>query len=439
MCLDESMVKWLGRNMPGFMHVFRKPTPKGAELHTLCCGVCGILLWFELWEGKEAMAKKDHCEEYKRKLGASGPWKSVALTIRMVTPFIGNGVGRVLIADSWFGSVPCILALYCIGVFAVMMVKTAHKDYPKQALLGKLGYDAKTKVCPKERRGEHYGYTRNYSTDQGTCQVLASGHNSKKPVLIVSTASTLQRASDYVKSWTKPNALGQMVTFTIRVMTTMAHALYHKFFHRVDVHNHLRQGVTAMADVWDTKDWSHRHFAEGLGFWEVNVFLALTRWHPEYPKLTHTHFRVLLAHAMLTLGKVKFGEAVGEAAASAGPSCSYCVLENFNKLDDGGDNEGHKCAYCPKKAYFYCKACFPDGGTTITAACCNPELGRDCFAKHVAKVQPAHGMRRKIATAATRKSPRRNTQARTGDDADDADDDDDGESPPLRPRRLDPD
>ena len=44
MCLDESMVKWLGRGMPGFMHVLRKPTPKGLELHTLCCGLCGILL-----------------------------------------------------------------------------------------------------------------------------------------------------------------------------------------------------------------------------------------------------------------------------------------------------------------------------------------------------------------------------------------------------------
>eukprot|EP00966_Prymnesium_polylepis_P047559 1101202-Prymnesium_polylepis.2 len=28
MCLDESMIKWLGRGMPGFMHVRRKPTPK---------------------------------------------------------------------------------------------------------------------------------------------------------------------------------------------------------------------------------------------------------------------------------------------------------------------------------------------------------------------------------------------------------------------------
>ena len=93
---------------------------------------------------------------------------------------------------------------------------------------------------------------------------------------------------------------------------------------------------------------------------------------------------------------------------------------------------GHKCAYCNAKAYFYCKKCFPDGGTTITAACCNPELGRECFGKHVAKVQPVHGMRRKISRGEpTRQSPRRNTQARRTNT------DTDGSA--ARPRRLDPD
>ena len=107
--LDESMVKWLGRGMPGFMHVQRKPTPKGLELHTLCCGICGIMLWFEVYEGKEAMAKKQFCDMMRQKLGRAGPWKSVALTLRMTQKWAGTG--RVLIADSWFGSVPCILCL----------------------------------------------------------------------------------------------------------------------------------------------------------------------------------------------------------------------------------------------------------------------------------------------------------------------------------------
>ena len=40
--------------------------------------------------------------------------------------------------------------------------------------------------------------------------------------------------------------------------------------HESTMHNYLQQGVVSMADVWLTKQWPERHFAEGLGFWEVN-------------------------------------------------------------------------------------------------------------------------------------------------------------------------
>ena len=58
LCLDESMVRWEGRGMPGLMVILRKPTPVGLELHTLCCALCGVLIWFEVYEGKLAMWKK---------------------------------------------------------------------------------------------------------------------------------------------------------------------------------------------------------------------------------------------------------------------------------------------------------------------------------------------------------------------------------------------
>ena len=80
-CLDESMVQWTGRGMPGLMVILRKPTPIGLELHTLCCALSGILIWFEVYEGKEAMAKKPYNKEYP---------KSIALTLRMCEPFFGS-------------------------------------------------------------------------------------------------------------------------------------------------------------------------------------------------------------------------------------------------------------------------------------------------------------------------------------------------------------
>ena len=48
--------------------------------------------------------------------------------------------------------------------------------------------------------------------------------------------------------------------------------------------------------------WPHRHFAESLGLWEVNVYKALVHFHPQYKDLKHPRFRRLLAHALLTGG-----------------------------------------------------------------------------------------------------------------------------------------
>lgn len=265
MCLDESMIKWLGRGMPGFMCVLRKPTPKGLELHTLCCAICGILIWFEVYEGKEAMSTKEYCAMYA---------KSVALTLRMVKKFATAGIGRVVVADSWFGSVACALALFKIGIFCVMNVKTGHTNFPKQTMLNELGYDAKTGFCPKDTRGQHTGWVQDFTVGTKTCTLLAAGLNQKKPMLLVSTAGTLMAVEDYVKHWTVQDEQGNISTLVTRHAMTEVHGLFHEYFHIVDDHNQLRQGQVSMADVWETRDWAHRHFAEGLGLWEVLSSLA---------------------------------------------------------------------------------------------------------------------------------------------------------------------
>ena len=81
LCLDESMVKWTGRGMPGLMVILRKPTPVGLELHTLCDSSSGVLAWFEVYEGKDAMAKKPFNDKHP---------KSIALTLRMLEPYFGT-------------------------------------------------------------------------------------------------------------------------------------------------------------------------------------------------------------------------------------------------------------------------------------------------------------------------------------------------------------
>ena len=180
------------------------------------------------------------------------------------------------------------------------------------------------------------------------------------------------------------------------------------------MHNHLRQGQVAMADVWATTQWPHRHFAEGLGFWEVNVFKALVYFHPDYAKLQHPRFRVLLAHAMLTLGKVQFGTSAAPAPA-AQPDSSYCSLERFKRYK----NEKHQCGYCKAKSYFYCPKCFPDGTQPNYGICPPTNKNKPCLHKHIAGIAPTHRAQQVAKRTMTRDSPMRpkTKQARTNSGA----------------------
>ena len=90
--------------------------------------------------------------------------------------------GRVLIADSWFGSVACILALFEKAIFAIMNVKTAHKGYPKDELMAEVGEikgnSAEAKQQRAAKRGKHAGFRQDFTVAGGRkVTVQAAGHN----------------------------------------------------------------------------------------------------------------------------------------------------------------------------------------------------------------------------------------------------------------------
>ena len=128
-------------------------------------------------------------------------------------------------------------------------------------------------------------------------------------------------------------------------------------------------------------------FAEGLGFWEVNIYRALTCFRAdEWGSVSHRSYRERLAHALLTLG-APWGQAEGAGINDASEQDGhYCTLVRFEAYK----NEKHQCGHCKEKAYFYCKRCFPDA-SSVEYATCNPATGRKCFAKHVLGVKPTHG------------------------------------------------
>jgi hypothetical protein len=434
--LDESMVQWQGRGMPGLMVILRKPTPIGLELHTLCCALCGILIWFEVYEGKGAMAVKEYCDRFG---------KSIALTLRLTKPF--HSTGRVLIADSWFGSVACAIALFNKGIYAVMNVKTATKNYPKDQLMevvGEIkGNTAENKKARRERRGKSIAFTQEVEVNGArNLTLLAAGHNKKVPLLLICTAFTMLPGDEHNKTWKVNNADGSVSLHSIKTEQPDVHALYRLWMNIVDIHNKLRQGVVSMADVWGTIAWDKRHFAEGLGFWEVNVYKAFVNFcqaaHPK--KIPHGDFRARLAWAFLTLGRCPYPTKDRAAAnSSAGPS-NYTTPGGLPEAPLPGathsyvktpGTSGKTCRYCGAMAYQMCKTCEEMLGCPWPVCGSRSKRGIECMELHAAGAPCQHGTfnmtspgkRAMKAGAASRKAKEK------CDDTESADDDDDDAVP----------
>eukprot|EP00965_Chrysotila_dentata_P252131 6210505-Pleurochrysis_carterae.AAC.3 len=131
MVLDESMVRWEGRGMPGLVIVILKPTPIGLELRTPGLRAVRHPALVRGLRGQGGHGPREI------QLGVPQVDRAHAAHVRALLQEISTG--RVLVDDLWFGSVACALALFKHALFAVLNVKIAHRDYPKDQLLAEVG------------------------------------------------------------------------------------------------------------------------------------------------------------------------------------------------------------------------------------------------------------------------------------------------------------
>ena len=123
LCVDESMLKAYHRKLPAKVKIIRKPRPIGNEIRDISDARSKIVIGMELNEGKD---RNDNLE-YFPEVGAT-----TASLLRLTTPW--HGTSRIIVADSWFGSVKSAVQLAARGLFSTLMVKTAHKNFPKALL-----------------------------------------------------------------------------------------------------------------------------------------------------------------------------------------------------------------------------------------------------------------------------------------------------------------
>ena len=350
LCIDESMIKSYHRNLKGKMKIIRKPRPIGNELKTMSDGKSKIVIHMELHEGKEDMVDKDYVQEF----GAT-----TSCCLRLTEYYKGSG--QIVIGDSWFGSVKSCVQLYNVnGLYSNMLVKTAHKQYPRYMLRENI-----------IKRGEWLTATANISG----VNVMAVRFLDLQEKQFISSCST-SLPGPPCKTKHHGNITRPQVAFQ-----------YLETSPSIDQHNQFRTSSCGLEDVWMTKNPIHRQIAGVLGFLFTNAYL--TKKHFQKTSIKHYEFKLELANKM-----VKFKEETKRMRrvkidVPVLPKSDVIHVPQLLKVE----RYQKYCYYCQHdsmkppviiKTSYYCSGC------GITKPICHPSTERDCFRLHI-----IHGMPKK--------------------------------------------
>jgi hypothetical protein len=136
LCVNEPMIAWTGNGCPHLSFVPRKPEPLGIEIKNLCDATSGPMLFLEIQDDKDVMARKRHRDGFPA---------AIATTLRLLECLSESRVPpnerieRLCAMDSWFASVACSKALWnLLKTRSIGDIKTATRCYPLQEMRWKL-------------------------------------------------------------------------------------------------------------------------------------------------------------------------------------------------------------------------------------------------------------------------------------------------------------
>ena len=233
-----------------------------------------------------------------------------------------------------------------------MLVKTAHRDFPRE-LLGQKDLE----------RGEWTACT----TEKNGIKLQACRFLDLRLEDFISTCSTYILGNPRV---TKHHGL---------ISRPKVAETYLKYATSIDIHNHTRSGSRALEDVWKTLNPRRRQLAGILGFCFTNGFLA-TKYFKENT-VQHHEFKMKASYAL-----VNFKEATSCQTRSFLNVSQDEVLHKLQKLQ-----YSVPCFYCQdgydtphminNSTTFKCESC--------KIAICKPSKG-DFWSLHL-----AHGVPKK--------------------------------------------
>lgn len=184
MCVDESMNQWLGEGMPNLKKVPRKPHSIGQEYKTIADNVTCVIM------------RMDFCGDPTQRKPRPTEDRSIVATVKRLTePW--HHSGRVIIADSWFGSPEMARKLMDVGLHSIMQVcKRMYwpKGMPSTDIVQALGPEYGSKVFLK-------------STVPGEHLFVGAFRDLKAKALVATCGTTTDGA---MRSFRDPNGVGRV-------------------------------------------------------------------------------------------------------------------------------------------------------------------------------------------------------------------------------------
>ena len=217
--VDESMALWKGMKIPGLMVVVRKlPTALGRENHTTADLTTGIIIFAEIYEGKDRMQQKRWVQQYG---------VGCATLMRCTLPW--HGSGRLILGDSAFASLRSAMALAEVGMYLIGNVKTAHRRYPKARV---------NSQCME--RGQRAYASTTFTAGGVEWRAWASIDMDKQPMSLISTASTGLEGQPRERTVRSVHSDGSYGVRQFTLAQDEVHEIYRGGFNVLDKHNAKR-------------------------------------------------------------------------------------------------------------------------------------------------------------------------------------------------------
>lgn len=382
--MDELMVPFKSRknewnHIQGAIAIYKiKRSLKGISLQFKGMIDCSskIMMRLELCEGKGQGQT-----EFEDKVGPSA-----AVVLRLTEPWFESG--RVVVGDCAFSSVSLAVELQAQGLHYIGSLKTSTARFPIKKLSN----------MPL-KRGKTFAMKAEDPVSGHKVLAVAWKDKGKKPKTIVATCGSTDDGKPSLRyKWKLYHSLKTLSIYPVReqISVPRSDVVARNFdnFHWLDVHDHLRQGILRLHEVWKTRDWLKRVWATVLGIIFTDayfVWLKLNGFEARDKK--YIDFIDRLAVQLLkkdqretrSSKRPKKKQKVPVSSSSSSIEVPITMkIAGTSKYAEKTKRSQLRCVQCGQRSSHCCKLCEEDPELDEVLGICQ-STSTPCFILHLAK------------------------------------------------------